>query len=522
MGQENIRMSLSRTWPGLRYLSLGALSAWMYLLINYGAWMTSTDLVNVSVIDAGAYVYATAAIVLFASAFAQGVFRAFYASRYSSVCIAGVCFVGGILLILSGPYFLQAMEVSRYLFHAGAILTGIGSALMTLRVGQLYCKLDANRAVLYALISELLVAVTFYIVIGNDWLQVIDGAPSLVSMLMILLLPVVVVFLASLPPSDQKTESSLGIPSDTEPEQSLSLSYFFKAMPSMGKLLLAVLLFGTVASIVCNFVMLDNTSASHQLEAQQAMLLRLLFVTSLLLIVVLFSRQLSLGKFYLVGMMALGLVVVVLPLLGLQENVLLAFVSLLVEMIGLVVWCLLSFVSKQKNLQVFLAFGLGEGCSYAGMAVGYLLNHYGVLAELQAADGGMLAPVAAVLSIPLFICVVLIFTEKDFDLILEVSGAVNLDIKTAIASERADTAIKKHRPWQKACEQIGERAMLSHREQEIFTELSFNRTPQEIAERLNITVATVRTHTHRIYAKLDVHSRAQLVSLVSKEYESLK
>ncbi len=63
--------------------------------------------------------------------------------------------------------------------------------------------------------------------------------------------------------------------------------------------------------------------------------------------------------------------------------------------------------------------------------------------------------------------------------------------------------------------------MLSEREREVFEELSQNRTPPEIAKHLNITVATVRTHTHRIYAKLDVHSRDQLVELVREEYEHM-
>lgn len=63
--------------------------------------------------------------------------------------------------------------------------------------------------------------------------------------------------------------------------------------------------------------------------------------------------------------------------------------------------------------------------------------------------------------------------------------------------------------------------MLSDRERELLLELSRNRTPQEIASQLSITVSTVRTHTHKIYVKLDVHSRDQLISLVRDAFDNL-
>jgi DNA-binding NarL/FixJ family response regulator len=34
---------------------------------------------------------------------------------------------------------------------------------------------------------------------------------------------------------------------------------------------------------------------------------------------------------------------------------------------------------------------------------------------------------------------------------------------------------------------------------------------RQIAERLGLTVGTVKTHLHAIYEKLDIHSRAELI-----------
>ncbi len=190
-------------------------------------------------------------------------------------------------------------------------------------------------------------------------------------------------------------------------------------------------------------------------------------------------------------------------------------------MINFVVWCLLSFISKKWGLRPFLTFGLGEGCSSAGMAVGYALNYYGLLELIQDEGGNIIAPFAAALIVPVVVCVVFIFTEKDFDSLLALSDARVLDLKAMLLHSHALAAKREDRPWLGACEVVGKRAMLSKREQELLVELSRNRTLQEIADHLCITVATVRTHTHRVYSKLGVHSRSQLIELVRAEYKHL-
>ena len=53
---------------------------------------------------------------------------------------------------------------------------------------------------------------------------------------------------------------------------------------------------------------------------------------------------------------------------------------------------------------------------------------------------------------------------------------------------------------------------LTKREQEILTELSKGYRDKEIAERLAISIPTVRTHVRNIYEKLQVRSRAEAVA----------
>lgn len=55
---------------------------------------------------------------------------------------------------------------------------------------------------------------------------------------------------------------------------------------------------------------------------------------------------------------------------------------------------------------------------------------------------------------------------------------------------------------------------LSQREREILKALLEHRRPRQIAQELFISVHTVRNHLKSIYAKLDVHSHAELVELL--------
>jgi DNA-binding NarL/FixJ family response regulator len=56
-------------------------------------------------------------------------------------------------------------------------------------------------------------------------------------------------------------------------------------------------------------------------------------------------------------------------------------------------------------------------------------------------------------------------------------------------------------------------AQLTEREVEVLRRLSEGYTNPAIAEALQISVATVRTHVRRIFQKLDVHSRRDLLGM---------
>ena len=70
---------------------------------------------------------------------------------------------------------------------------------------------------------------------------------------------------------------------------------------------------------------------------------------------------------------------------------------------------------------------------------------------------------------------------------------------------------------QQRCERIIEQFALSAREGEVLHMLAQGKKPQQITEELFISLATVRSHVHKIYVKLGIHSNAQLMEIVEGE-----
>ncbi|MDR1184253.1 MAG: helix-turn-helix transcriptional regulator [Coriobacteriales bacterium] len=107
------------------------------------------------------------------------------------------------------------------------------------------------------------------------------------------------------------------------------------------------------------------------------------------------------------------------------------------------------------------------------------------------------------------------------DQVEDMDGADESNLILSDESEQSDQQPKpQRRPWLKACKSIGRQAKLTAREQEIFEMMAFGRSPESIAQRLFVSLSTVRTHIHNIYSKLKVHSKQELMSLIEYERNS--
>lgn len=71
-----------------------------------------------------------------------------------------------------------------------------------------------------------------------------------------------------------------------------------------------------------------------------------------------------------------------------------------------------------------------------------------------------------------------------------------------------------------ACAAVAEKHRLTARETEVFELLARGRTSPVIQEKLVLSHNTVKTHVRHIYAKLDVHSQQELISMVEEATEN--
>ena len=70
-----------------------------------------------------------------------------------------------------------------------------------------------------------------------------------------------------------------------------------------------------------------------------------------------------------------------------------------------------------------------------------------------------------------------------------------------------------------AVDVLGERYLLSSREKEVALRLARGYTLPQTAETLGVTLDTVRSHVKKLYAKLSIHKKQQLIELIENEME---
>lgn len=68
-----------------------------------------------------------------------------------------------------------------------------------------------------------------------------------------------------------------------------------------------------------------------------------------------------------------------------------------------------------------------------------------------------------------------------------------------------------------AIKQAAFKFSLSPRETEVFTYLARGHNARSVSEKLYVSIATIKTHTHNIYSKLEVHSQQELINYIEHE-----
>jgi DNA-binding CsgD family transcriptional regulator/MFS family permease len=534
---------LMALWPGLPYLGFGVLVAWFLLAFSGTFWLSNTEIDGRYISQL--YVLSTGAlaVVMLCMPFLYSRLQQIFNHPTINYFGAGITSLGALLIIIAGPFYLQ----QPWLFYPGCILAGVGAAFLTLKCGQLYSQLEPGKTIVYVVLSQLLVVGIYFLFLGTQGYQPITGGPSLSGIAGLVGLPLLVAFLVSLSARSDLAGKDFE-DKDTEGRDSAAKSSLVKessvkessvkeaanidhdqATPgrlselpvSFWKLCVAVLVFAVVTSVVRSLT-INSQMPNMTLDITNiAILLRLAFAAVFLYLTFRSSRLMNFGKLYLIFMVGIAIAVTLASSLQFFAPGFSLFVGFSLDVFDLLLWCMLAFIVYQTRGSFIIIFGFGRGAFMAGSAIGWMIGAWLVPRFPSEFWVSLLFILLATLVI---ICAVLVFTEKDFDSLFSSVMEKDLNIQNLAQPSFGLQADSQHydqndqanhvRPYTEACLRVGKSAHLTAREQAVFELLAYGRTSDNIAERLHISLNTVRTHTQNIYAKLNVHSRNDLVSVV--------
>ncbi|MBR2790634.1 MAG: helix-turn-helix transcriptional regulator, partial [Eggerthellaceae bacterium] len=465
--------------------------------------------------------------------------------RGTRAFIFTLCLAGTAVIILGAPSVAGLLQSGgatgtwpRVLFAVGVTMLGIVAALTLTQCARQYLPLEPGEVLFFSFMAQLLMFVLYNIFNSYGQYVAWEGGPAYVNLLGLCLLPLLAWYFMAQPkgatrgagqPVGATAEHEGAADTETadEPRSALRdrlllpFSQRAKLSPSFWLLLLTIFIINGTMFFIMNALLAAQPSAFHLFDTQLGMLLR--FVLVLVLIVACFTvaKPLPLEKLFWAAFALIPILPALLMLVGISAKVQVLVAVGAMFLLDFVFWIILILTAQTKGKNALLLFVLGQAASCAGILLGTVLGSSAVVGASLA--GIRLA--AACLMILVVLVTVLLLNEQRIRDLLGGIAKDGLNVRKVLdkpADEAALPPTPRAALWAESCRIVGERSGLSEREQEVLRQLADNRTPQDIAGHLFISLHTVRTHTKNIYAKLDVHSRDELIALVRREYEALK
>ena len=151
-------------------------------------------------------------------------------------------------------------------------------------------------------------------------------------------------------------------------------------------------------------------------------------------------------------------------------------------------------------------FAVARACSEAAIFAGITLRRF--LQDIGFAQSPVLLTVCTLIGLlGILVCVLLWRSERAVNTDW---GAAGIEIKSGerIVSPRERLIVR--------CEQLAREHGLTPREAEVLTLIAQRKTRSEIEQELFLSQNTVKTHARHVYAKLGVHSKADVYELVGE------
>ena len=195
------------------------------------------------------------------------------------------------------------------------------------------------------------------------------------------------------------------------------------------------------------------------------------------------------------------------------------FPAVLFNFFGLFVWVVFAWEGHRSPLGGFVIYALGLGTMRLG-----LLGGRGLAIALSNMEPLSHAVTSALSTVSLWIlfigCLVIGLYVLKQQRTEQLLAATNPTAVAETAVEQLGQSASD--PFASRLAAIAESAGLTSREQEILGLYAQGRSAVYIAEKLVLSNYTVKTHIRRAYAKLDVHSRQDLLDLLQDEQSDVE
>lgn len=500
---------LVEAWPALTCLSFGFWLAAVNLSYSGTGWLSDTEMNGYNLSTLFVVAMLSCALPLLAEACGPPKMQRLLARERASILGGAAASVGSFIVVASGPYYLEKvlpLAATEVLFVGGAILFGFGLGIVALRCGAIFGRLSPSQVVVYAAFSECIVSLLFFIVAGSSSWAPVAGGPSFVGAVVFMLLPLLAGFLSGL---------SRYRPACDGEEASGAQAEF---PGSFWKLLLLVFSFAFIVFSVYGMVVRQSDVEATFNGTQLVELLRLLLALGLALAAqATRGKAINFGRMYpliIVGSVAL---VALIPVVAAFQGMFVHAVSLASVVFELFLWCTLAFVVHQRRFEAKKVYGYGWGLYLAGSAFGWLAGSRGLeyLADLIGAS-------FAYMCMALFVLVMafIVFSENDLSQLFssdEVRSASLDEIierDFAASTRGAVSVVEKRRRFADALDLVSDEYRLTPRESDVLRCVAMGYDSKTIADKLVLSLDTVRTYRRNLYGKLGVHSRQELVALV--------
>lgn len=465
---------------------------------------------------------------------------------YSKRAMYGVGFACA--LCTMGIAFAGALPVSVY--YLCAALSGVTTAFISLKGLALYAEVDTKKSALSSCFSLMLGVLIYCLstmsaMYFSAWVIALGAA----------LLPLFAVFVAFVP-------SGVALPMEDDASAVMSRAFGRFAM----FLAIMTLMASVVRGIYPRMIDMVEFSASRG----QVAIALIVMVTMVCVLIARRQKSSSFGRLYYRLFVAAALMLMPLAFFKLDASMVGVISSVSNGLLCLVTWNFLARVSYRTGMSPIRVYGFGYGVVALTMTLGFVVGN--------SSFAGLPDPaVGQIVTVAMLVCLMLsllIIRERDIRACMaptqfmmeygasamEPSGDASVasavggagmgdtvgtdgvgdggiagtdgvgmcGVSRTKASFKGDPCGQDASPNDESagdthgkqgrfmlkCARIAEDYGLSAREAEVFVLLAKNKEAKAIADELFISFNTARTHIRKIYGKLDVHSRRELMDLI--------